>query len=199
MNDRQDTSNGRKVSRRELLRKTVRIATGAVLGTFAGFAIFRSRSEATVWQIDPNICVQCGNCAKNCVLEPSAVKCVHAYAICGYCDLCSGYLRPNALALGTGAENRLCPTDAIKRTYIEDPYFEYTIDEDLCIACGKCAEACTAFGNGSLYLQVRHDRCLNCNECSIARQCPSGAFRRVPADTPYILKDDINGIAELKP
>jgi len=77
---------------------------------------------------------------------------------------------------------------AIKRSYIEDPYYEYTIDETLCIGCGECVKACAAFGNGSLFLQVRHDRCLNCNQCSIARNCPSGAFKRVPADAPYLLK-----------
>ena len=44
------------------------------------------------------------------------------------------------------------------------------------------------FGNGSLFLQVRHDRCLNCNECAIGRACPAQAFRRVPAEQPYLLK-----------
>jgi electron transport complex protein RnfB len=45
-----------------------------------------------------------------------------------------------------------------------------------------------AFGNGSLFLQVRHDRCKNCNECSIAAACPSQAYTRVPAHQPYLLK-----------
>jgi electron transport complex protein RnfB len=58
----------------------------------------------------------------------------------------------------------------------------------LCIGCGKCVTGCSAFGNGSLFLQVRHDRCLNCNSCSIARSCPSNAYKRVPAHDPYILK-----------
>jgi electron transport complex protein RnfB len=180
-----------KMSRRELFRKTTRIISAAIVGGGALFFATKSRTAASVWQIDPNICVQCGNCAVNCVLEPSAVKSVHAFAICGYCDLCSGYLRPNALELDTAAENRLCPTGAIQRTFIEDPYFEYTIDESLCIACGRCAKWCTAFGNGSLFLQVRHDRCLNCNECSIANKCPSGAFRRISSEEPYLLKNDI--------
>jgi electron transport complex protein RnfB len=35
---------------------------------------------------------------------------------------------------------------------------------------------------------VRHDRCKNCNECSIAAACPSQAYKRVPADQPYLLK-----------
>ena len=141
-----------------------------------------------VWQLDPDKCIQRGNCATECVLEESAVKCVHVFAMCGYCKLCTGYFEPEPNALNTGAENLLCPTGAIRRKFIEDPYFEYEIDEKLCIGCGKCVKGCNMFGNGSLQLQVRHDRCLNCNECSIARSCPAQAFRRVPASQPYLLK-----------
>jgi electron transport complex protein RnfB len=49
-------------------------------------------------------------------------------------------------------------------------------------------KGCGAFGNGSLQLQVRHDRCKNCNQCSIARNCPSQAWTRVPANKPSLLK-----------
>jgi electron transport complex protein RnfB len=181
-----------KISRRELFHRGFRIATLLALGGGGSIALSRSLMADTVWQIDPNICVQCGNCQTQCVLTPSAVKCVHAYDVCGYCDLCSGYLRQGALSRDTAAENRMCPTGAIKRTFIEDPYYEYTIDESLCIACGKCVKGCSSFGNGSLFLQVRHDRCLNCNDCSIARSCPSGAFKRVSAKSPYILKGKKN-------
>jgi Na+-translocating ferredoxin:NAD+ oxidoreductase subunit B len=141
-----------------------------------------------VWQLDPAKCIQCGRCATNCVLTPSAVKCTHVYAMCGYCDLCGGYFKPETKTLTTGAENQLCPTNALKRRFIEDPFFEYTIDEELCIGCGKCVKGCGAFGNGSLQLQVRHDRCVNCNQCSIARHCPAEAFSRVPANDPYLLR-----------
>ena len=141
-----------------------------------------------VWQIDPNLCIQCGNCATYCVLELSAVKCVQVYALCGYCDLCTGYLVPEPTALDTSAENALCPMGAIKRTYVEDPYYEYRIDEKRCIGCAKCVKGCTAFGNGSLFLQIRHDRCANCNKCSAARHCPARAISRVSARHPYLLK-----------
>ena len=67
-------------------------------------------------------------------------------------------------------------------------YFQYVIDESLCIACGKCVKGCASFGNGSLFLQIRHNRCVNCNDCSIARGCPVRAISRVPAKTPYRLK-----------
>lgn len=141
-----------------------------------------------VYQIDPAKCVQCGRCATTCVLTPSAVKCVHSFDLCGYCDLCSGYFMPEVVTLDTGAENQLCPTGALRRRFIEDPYFEYTIDLAACIGCGKCVKGCTAFGNGSLYLQILHDRCVHCNQCTIARQCPADAIRLAPARAPYLLK-----------
>lgn len=145
-----------------------------------------AKGERTVWQLDPQKCVQCGRCATECVLNPSAVKCVHAFELCGYCELCFGYFQPHANDLNAGAENQLCPTGAIRRTLVEKPYYQYTIDEPLCIGCAKCVKGCGAFGNGSLYLQVRHDRCVNCNECAIAKACPADAFQQVPADNPYL-------------
>ena len=99
-----------------------------------------------------------------------------------------GFFTPDAPRLNEGAENQLCPTDAIRRTYIEDPYYQYSIDETLCIGCAKCVDGCTTFGNGSLFLQIRHDRCINCNDCAIARVCPADAIHRVPADQPYLPK-----------
>ncbi len=143
--------------------------------------------RSTVWQLDPSKCIQCGRCATACVITPSAVKCTHAYVMCGYCDLCGGYFKPETKTLTTAAENQLCPTNALKRKFIEDPFYEYTVDELLCIGCAKCVKGCDAFGNGSLQLQIRHNRCVNCNECSIARVCPSEAFSRVPANKPYLL------------
>lgn len=178
------------VSRRDFFRNGLRLAAMTGAGGLVGALAGRTRAETTVWQIDPAKCVRCGNCATHCVLEQSAVKCVHTYAICGYCQLCTGYFEPEPNALTTAAENQLCPTAAIKRTFVEDPYYEYTIDEDLCIGCAKCVEGCTLFGNGSLYLQIRHDRCVNCNECAIARACAGDAFRRVPVSQPYLLKTD---------
>ena len=166
----------------------IRRACAVGLAGVAGFFTFNKAETGTVWQLDPHKCIACGNCATYCVLKESAVKCVHAYAMCGYCTICFGYFGPEPSDINTAAENQLCPTGAIVRTFVEDPYYEYTIDEKLCIGCGKCVKGCNAFGNGSLILQVRHDRCLNCNECAIAQACPSGAFKRVSANQPYLLK-----------
>jgi electron transport complex protein RnfB len=180
------------VSRREFLLSLAKAGIGAALGLTglksALDASASGRLKDTVWQIDPHLCIQCGRCGKHCILRPSAVKCVHAYDVCGYCDLCGGYFSQTARAYTTGAENRLCPVSAIKRTYVEDPFFQYTIDEKLCVGCAKCVAGCSAFGNGSLFLQIRHDRCANCNSCSAARECPAGAISRVSRKSPYILK-----------
>lgn len=179
-------------SRRDFINKGVRLTLGlTVVGTGALALSRRSGGEEYVWQIDPFKCTQCGRCATECVMAESAVKCVHAYDLCGYCDLCGGYFKPGA-KLQTGAENQLCPTAAIQRKFIEEPYFEYIIDEELCIGCAKCVKGCSAFGNGSLHLQIRHDRCKNCNQCAIATACPSKAISRVAVNKPYIIKGNFS-------
>jgi Na+-translocating ferredoxin:NAD+ oxidoreductase subunit B len=177
-----------RFNRRQFFASSWRSIVALGVGGLFGFRSKKIGSSELVWQIDPDKCVQCGRCATECVLNPSAVKCVHAFDVCGYCKLCGGFFRPDAKSLDTGAENQLCPTKAIKRTFIETPYFEYKIDESLCIGCAKCVKGCGAFGNGSLHLQVRHDRCVNCNECSIAKVCPSGAFKRISASSPYLFR-----------
>lgn len=161
------------------------LATGGLLATKA-----KGRESDTFWQIDPFACTQCGRCQTDCVLAVSAVKCFHANKVCGYCDLCGGYYRPSVKDLNTAAENQMCPTGAITRKFVEEPYFEYTIDEDLCNGCGKCVKGCTSFGNGSLFLQIQQDLCQNCNECNIAKVCPSDAIKRVSYDEAYKLKEN---------
>ena len=183
MNDRKTPCN-----RRAFLQNSARGAGLLLTGATLGFLPGRTRRGGTVWQIDPYLCIQCGKCETECVLRESAVKCVHEYSMCGYCEICTGFMDPSALEPGGGAENELCPTGAIIREFVETPYYSYTINEPLCVGCGKCVKGCAAFGNGSLYLQIRHDRCLNCNHCTIAEACPAQAISRVPADQPYIRK-----------
>jgi electron transport complex protein RnfB len=173
-----------ELTRRDFLRGVTLLGLGAAGGALA----VRAGADDTVWQIDPEICIQCGKCAVNCVLDESAVKAVHVHAICGHCDLCTAFFEPEPISLDTGAENQLCPTGAIGRGFVEEPYFSYEIDETLCVGCAKCVKGCEMFGNGSMFLQIRHDRCNNCNACSIADGCPSRAIRRVPASAPYLLK-----------
>ncbi len=177
-----------KITRRSILGHGLRGAALVGLGG-AGYALAKDGlDEELVWQIDPDKCTKCGNCANYCVLKPSAVKCVHGYDICGYCKICLGYFKPNPNELTTAAENQLCPTGAIERQFVESPYFEYNIDEDKCIGCAICVKGCEEAGNGSLFLQVRHNLCVNCNECAIAAACPADAFVRIPASQAYLIK-----------
>jgi electron transport complex protein RnfB len=181
-------SKTKPMTRREILGKVLNAIFffaigGAVLAVFG-----KTRSKGSVWQIDPAKCMQCGRCATQCVVSPSAVKCFHAFNVCGYCDLCFAYFKPGTLEFDTTAEKELCPTNALIRKYVEHPYYEYTIDKERCIGCAKCVKGCQTFGNGSLYLQVDQSFCVNCNQCAIAMACPANAFVRLPSDRPYLLK-----------
>lgn len=179
------------IERRKFLKMLGTAAAGGSILLVAG-SLTRNVSQAKAgqyWQIDPSKCTQCGRCETHCVLNVSAVKCIHANRVCGYCDLCGGYYISSVKELNTAAENLMCPTGAIQRKFVEDPYFEYTINEDLCNGCAKCVKGCTSFGNGSLYLQIKRDLCKDCNECKIAQVCPSNAISRVPLDVAYKLKD----------
>lgn len=186
----------KSTNRREFIQNGARLSLALALGGIAGLSLSKVAGDDYVWQIDPFVCLQCERCATDCVMSPSAVKCVHAYDLCGYCDLCGGYFKPDANELSTAGENQLCPTAAIERKFIEEPYFEYHIIEDLCIGCAKCVAGCTSFGNGSLHLQINHNICLNCNECSIARVCPSNAIKRVKASEAYLIKGDFTNNKE---
>ena len=176
-------------SRRSFMGLVGRGAGALALGGVLGALIAQARvatAGATLWQIDPQKCIQCGKCATNCVLSQSAVRCFHTFAFCGYCDLCTGFFDASPLNLDTGAENQTCPTAAIRRKFVEDPYFEYVIDRDLCIGCARCVKGCAAYGNGSLHLQIDQNACSHCNQCSIASACPSQAITRVTVDEKYI-------------
>jgi electron transport complex protein RnfB len=182
----------RTTDRRGFLGDAVRTTTVFAFAGGAGFlAGRRTQGEPLVWQLDPDKCTACGNCATYCVLDVSAVKCVNFFDMCGYCDICTGYFEMKYLSLDTAAENQACPTGAIIRHFVEEKsgqrFYEYTIDEPLCIGCGKCVKGC-ALMNGSFYLQVEHDRCLDCNDCAIAVACPTQAFYRVPVGQAEILK-----------
>ncbi len=180
------------VDRRRFLVDSMRVAGAVTVGTAAGFLAGRhGRTAETRWQIDPDKCVGCGNCATYCVLDESAVRCVQCFDMCGYCDICTGYFDTNYLDINTAAENQLCPTAALIREFIEEKtgqrFYEYTIDVAKCIGCGVCVKGC-ALMNGSLYLQVMQDLCVDCNECAIGVACPSRAFERIPLETPYRMK-----------
>ena len=185
---------GKDETRRDFVKKAGRIIVAAPLVALPVVLYRKADAKGYVWQIDPYKCTSCEQCRTACVMTPSAAKCTNAFPMCGYCDFCPGYLRQGAKKYSTAAEDQLCPTGAIKRKFIEEPYFEYTIDEKLCDGCSKCVKACANFGNGSLYLQIMHNLCVNCNQCRIARICPSDAVIRVPATEAYIRKELKSGV-----
>jgi Na+-translocating ferredoxin:NAD+ oxidoreductase subunit B len=184
-----EKQNIKNKSRRDFVKTAGRLIVAAPVLVLPVILSKKTFAAGYLWQIDPYKCTYCELCKSSCVMTPSAVKCTNAFPKCGYCDLCPGYLRQGVKTFDTAAENQLCPTGAIKRKFIEEPYFEYTIDESLCNGCSKCVKGCADFGNASLYLQIMHNLCVNCNSCSIARDCPSDAVIRVPADDPYIRKE----------
>jgi electron transport complex protein RnfB len=177
------------IDRRSFLQTGLRAGAAVGLVAAAGATAIKLHAEDTVWQLDPKKCISCGLCETECVVSPSAVKCVHSYGICGYCNLCFAFLQPNATEQSSASENQMCPTSAIGRRLVEGPYHEYQIDEGLCIGCSKCVKGCTTFGNGSMHLQIRHNVCVNCNECTISRACPTRAFSRIPRSQKYIAKN----------
>lgn len=177
-----------RMTRRQFLGHCLRGAGALAVGGFVGTLGRHSQKHDMVWQIDPSKCNQCGKCATECVLHPSAVKCVHEHALCGYCKICFGYFADQRSGDTEALENRRCPTNAISRAFVEEPYYQYVIDEQRCLGCGLCVKGCKTFGNNSLVLQARHDRCLNCNQCAIAAVCPAQAWTRVPASRPYLLR-----------
>lgn len=186
-----ETLDKAKTARRGFIRGLVNGIGLFAFGGLMGKLLTRVGGKGWVWQIDPTKCTQCGNCAKHCVLTPSAVKCTHDFAICGYCRICAGFFVIDASKFHEGAENQLCPVGAIRRRFVEDPYYEYVIDTALCIGCGRCVKGCASFGNGSLYLQIHRELCINCNECGIERFCEGKAITRIPAEQQYLLKKHV--------
>ncbi len=178
-----------KSSRREFIDRSLRIAGVVGIGG-AAVVLARRAASNTVFQVDPAKCVACDLCRTSCVLSHSAVKAVNVFNECGYCQLCPAYFdvtsMPDEMGLPTG---KVCPQDALKRRIVgdideEDPnnnYYEYIVDESLCDGCGKCVKACKPpAGNGALRLEVRYDRCMECDSCSIQIACPENAIVRIP-------------------
>jgi Na+-translocating ferredoxin:NAD+ oxidoreductase subunit B len=179
-----------KSSRRQFIDRSLRIVGIAGIGGAATVLARRAASD-TVFQVDPSRCVACDLCRVSCVLSHSAVKAVNEFTKCGYCQLCPAYYdvasQPDEMGLPTG---KVCPRDALKRQVVgkidkEDPnnnYYEYIIDESLCDGCGKCVKACKPpAGNGALRLEIRYNRCFECDSCAIQRACPESAIVRIAA------------------
>ena len=157
------------ITRRRMMGDATRFVALGGIGSLSGW-LFYKRSQAAaacpspdatcsecsqaagcrlpqVWQLDPNLCIECGRCQTNCVLDLSAVKAVNCFAMCGYCDKCTGYFPDDEITCRKRGPriNSARPGPSPARTSTGRPdvrYFEYTIDEGLCIACGKCVHGC---------------------------------------------------------
>lgn len=181
-------------NRRSFLNQCVQgtaiFALGALSGTAANESLssLNTGRQENLWQIDPQKCIACNQCAQWCVLDQSAVRCYHDYNICNYCKQCFGFFAVDFKTLNDSVENQMCPLGAIHRKCVNEPYFEYVIDQEVCIGCGKCVDGCNTFGDGALYLQIDQSRCAGCNECAIALKCPSRAITRTSSDAPYASK-----------
>lgn len=139
------------------------------------FGMLFPRSEG--WVINPDKCIGCGNCAEACVLPKSAALAVIDPNKIENIELHPAMFKSTKPGASTGIENRICPTDAIVRTQQNDSTWNYSIDETRCIGCGACTIRSKKKGSGAFSLKIT-DRCVSCNECSIAITCPTGAITR---------------------
>ncbi len=178
-----------KSTRRRFIDRTLRIVGFAGIGGAAG-VLTRRASGSPVYQVDPLKCTACDLCRTSCVLSLSAVKAVNDFDKCGYCMLCPAYFDVTSMPDEKGVPaGKVCPQDALKRRVVgkvdtedlNNNYYEYYVDETRCDGCGKCVKACKPpAGNGSLRLEIRYARCVECNECAILIACPERAIVRVP-------------------
>ena len=198
-----------KVTRRDLLGKTVRGTVLLGLGAGAGYLIKKADGQL-VWQVDSVKCINsrlgevnvdvCDLCTTDCVVSQSAVRAVNDFSKCGRCYICPAYFNVKSAVdeMGLPSE-KMCPRDAIERKPIgyvdpEDPannFYEYIIDEEKCDGCGKCVMGCKApMGLGSITLKVRHDLCVDCNRCAISIACPNDAICQLQVDEALELSEN---------
>jgi Na+-translocating ferredoxin:NAD+ oxidoreductase subunit B len=179
----------KRSSRRNFLKGCARVAGAAAVVAMGSKLVARADSDK-VWQLDAQTCNFCGRCATTCVRKQSAVRAVNDFTRCGYCYICPAYFDTSTDANPDGTFNKLvCPQNAMRRRLVGKPdpadpnnnYYEYTIDHSKCNGCGLCVKNCQPpSGNAALHLEVRHDLCRDCNQCSIAAACPPQAFYRAP-------------------
>jgi electron transport complex protein RnfB len=157
-------------------------------------AEFIPQNRRFSWQIDPEKCQYCGLCATACVRTPSAVKAVNDQKKCSNCVACYGHISdsktPSEKIDSDGA--RVCPYDAVVRENFSggsDGMFLYSNDPARCVGCARCVARCNEMGNRSMFMIIRPDLCLGCNECSIAKVCPAQAIERIPREP----ADDFRG------
>lgn len=193
-------------SRRNFIINAGRAVFGLALGTIAyrvGGSFLNSEQAGPLtrhaWQIDPDKCTACGKCKTLCVRTPSAVKAVNDQKKCSFCVVCYGHISNKNIASDKIMSDgkRVCPNEAVTRKEYsggKDGYYIYDIDDDKCDGCSKCVEQCIKKGTKSMFLIIRPDLCINCNDCNIAANCPEKAIDKVFIGA----EDDFKGIWELE-
>lgn len=194
-------------SRRQFLMKAghatgLSLLTGAAVRVFsppAPDAEFIAQPRRFAWQIDPEKCRYCGLCETACVRKPSAAKAVNDPKKCSNCVVCYGHITNKNIASDQieSFGKRVCPHDAVRRKNFSgglDGMFLYSHDHARCTGCAECVKRCNTEGTGSMFMIIRPDLCLGCNECSIAVACPHDAIERIPREA----VDDFKGIFGLE-
>lgn len=151
-------------------------------------AEFIAQGRRFAWQIDPDKCLSCGLCETTCVRKPSAVKAVNDTKKCSNCVVCYGHITDTHIDSDKieSQGERVCPNEAVMRENFSggvDGMFLYSNDPKRCTGCGKCTDRCNTYGTKSMFLVIRPDLCLGCNECSIAVACPHDAIERIPRES----------------
>ena len=150
-------------------------------------ADFIAQGRRFAWQVDPEKCTYCGLCETACVRKPSAAKALNDQKKCSNCVVCYGHITDTHIdsdKIDSEGE-RVCPVDAVVRNNFSggvDGMFLYSNDPKKCVGCAKCVKRCNVHGTKSMFLVIRPDLCLDCNECSIATACPEKAIERIPRE-----------------
>lgn len=137
------------------------------------------------WQINLDKCDFCGKCSVGCVQKPSAIKALNDQKKCSSGIVCYGYITDKNIPSEQiqHCANLVCPERAVVRTPFSggaSGNFLYTIDQNRCTGCARCVLPCHDLCAQSMFLAIRPDLCLQCNDCTAARDCPHQAIERVP-------------------
>jgi Fe-S-cluster-containing hydrogenase component 2 len=128
----------------------------------------------SLW-VDAQLCTGCGQCLLACSFE----KELHFSPVDALLSLVQweerGFTQPMVCTQCEDAPcAKVCPTEAISR---HPESRVWAVDQDLCTACGLCAEACPT---GMVFLHRRTEKATICDLCAgqpaCVTVCPWGAL-----------------------